>query len=210
MVKRTNAGEAKGMDEASTKEFYRMKRGDVQFTTGGSGIAHSEQNEHGSAEVHFLQIWALPWKKGLPPTYHTSSFSEEEKREGFVTIISPLKAGPRATGQEERSAVPVVEGTIPIHADFLMGASIIAEGGSACWRVGGGGGGGEGVVESMSGRKVYLHVPMRRVGAKVRVGGETVLEEGDGAFVEGVGAGDELWVESIGEAEAEVVVLDSN
>lgn len=201
------AADAAGPSTVSKNDFYRMKRGDVQFTTGGTGIAHSEQNEHASAEVHFLQIWALPWKRGLPPTYHTATFSEEAKRKGFVTIISPLKAGPRATGREEESAVPVVEGTIPIHADFLMGASIIAEGGSASWNVGGGE---KGVVESKSGRKVYLHLPMRRIGAKVRVDGETVLEEGDGAFVEGVDAGDELLVESIGDGEAEVVVLDSN
>lgn len=199
------SNDAKGSGQVSKNDFYRMKRGDVQFTTGGTGIAHSEQNEHASAEVHFLQIWALPWKRGLPPTYHTATFSEEAKRNGFVMIISPLRAGSKATRQEERDAVPVVEGTIPIHADFLMGASIIAKGASAFWKVGG-----EKAVESKSGRRVYLHLPMRRIGAKIRVDGETVLEEGDGAFVEGVNAGDELWVESVGEGEAEVVVLDSN
>jgi quercetin 2,3-dioxygenase len=34
-----------------------LKRGDVQYTTGGTGIAHSEYNNHPSEEVHFLQIW---------------------------------------------------------------------------------------------------------------------------------------------------------
>jgi hypothetical protein len=37
-----------------------------------------------------------------------------------------------------------------------------------------------------------------------------VLEEGDGAFVEGVNVGDVISVESLGETEAEVIVLDSN
>lgn len=202
-------GDAKGPAQVSKDDWYRMKRGDVQFTTGGTGIAHSERNEHPRDEVHFLQIWAQPWKKGLPPTYHTASFPDDAKRDGFVTVISPLKAGPGATRQEEEDAVPVAEGTIPIHADFLMGAGIIAKEGTASWRVGGGGEKGV-VVESKVGRKVYVHLPMRRVGAKVRVEGETVLEEGDGAFVEGVDAGDELRVESVGEAEAEVVMLDSN
>lgn len=204
MVKQ--AQDAKGLGKVSQKIFYCMKRGDVQFTTGGTGIAHSEQNEHKSSEVHFLQIWALPWKRGLPPMYHTSTFSDESKRSGFVTIISPLKAGPKATIQEEKSAEPVVEGTIPVHADFVMGASIIAPGAFASWVVGGE----RKAVESKSGRKVYLHLPMRRIGAKIKVDWETVLEEGDGAFVENVNAGDELQVESIGEGEAEVVVLDSN
>lgn len=190
---------------SNKNEFFRMRRGDVQFTTGGTGIAHSEQNEHLSEEVHFLQIWATPWKRGLPPTYHTETFKEEDKRDRFVTILSPLKAGPEATREEEKAAVPMVEGTIPIHADFLMGAALVGKGARASWRIGG-----EGAVRVRGGRKVYVHLPMRRVGARVRVGGEVELEEGDGAFIRGGDAGDELVVESVGEAEAEVVVLDSN
>jgi hypothetical protein len=50
--------------------------------------------------------------------------------------------------------------------------------------------------------------------SKIRLAGRTdsssVLEEGDAAFVSNVNAGDVLAVESIGEDEAEVVVLDSN
>ena len=204
MVSRKKNGGGSGAP-TSKDDFYRMRRGDVQFTTGGTGIAHSEENEHASQEVHFLQIWALPWRKGLPPTYHTMTFSEEAKRNRFATIISPLKAGLKATSEEEKAAVPVVEGTIPIHADLLMGAAIIDAGKEASWNVGGGD-----KVVSAKQRRLYVHLPMRRVGAKVRLGGEVELGEGDGAFVEGVGAGDELRVESIGEAEAEIVLLDSN
>ena len=139
------------------------------------------------------------------PNYHTMSFREEGKRNRFAVIISPLKAGVKASVEEEKAAVPVVEGTIPVHADLLMGASIIDKGKAATWIVGGGD-----AVEEKKDRKVYVHVPMRRLGAAVKVGGETRLEEGDGAFVEGVDVGDELVVESVGEGEAEVVVLDSN
>ena len=133
------------------------------------------------------------------------SFDEEAKRKGFVTIISPLKAGPRASSEEEKMAVPVVEGTIPVHADLMMGAAIVTKGASAAWKVGGGD-----VVRERVGRKLYLHLPMVGKGAQVRVAGETVLREGDGAFVSGVDAGDEVLVESVGQGEAEVVVLDSN
>ena len=195
----------KDSSTTNKNDFYRMHRGDVQFTTGGTGIAHSEQNEHTNDEVHFLQIWATPWRKGLLPTYHTMSFSEDAKRNGFVTIISPLQAGPKATREEETAAIPMVEGTIPVHADFLMGASIIAKGGSALWKIGG-----NDAVQSKLGRKVYLHLPMRKVGAKIKLAGRTELGEGDGVFVENVNAGDELLVESVGDREAEVVVLDSN
>ncbi|KAL8713705.1 MAG: hypothetical protein Q9220_002231 [cf. Caloplaca sp. 1 TL-2023] len=192
---------------ASAKDqFYRIKRGDLQFTTGGSGISHSEYNEHSSKPVHFLQIWAIPWKTGLTPRYHDLTVSEGAKRAGFVVLISPLKAGRNATPEQEKAAVPTVEGTIPIHADFLMGASIIAENSSATWTIGG-----HGAVASKQDRKVYIHLPMAKGGkAKIRLPDGPILGEGDGAFVTKVNAGDDLVIESVGVDEAEVVVFDSD
>jgi quercetin 2,3-dioxygenase len=200
----------KGVESANKDQFYRMKRGDVQFTTGGTGIAHSEQNEHPSDWVHFLQIWATPWKRGLRPIYHTSTFSEEDKRKGFVNIITPLKAGPKATLEEEKAAVPVLEGTIPVHADLIFSAGIIPQGETFKYTIGG-----DNVVTSKKDRKIYVHLPMTKGGkSKIRLAGRTdssaILEEGDAAFVSNVNAGDVLTVESLGEAEAEVIVLDSN
>jgi len=39
------------------------------------------------------------------PNYHTASYSEEDKRQRFVTIISPLKAGKGASEADEKAAV---------------------------------------------------------------------------------------------------------
>ena len=202
------AGNKKKSGEPQTShDFYRMKRGDVQFTTGGTGIAHSEQNEHDTETVHFLQIWVTPWRKGLPPTYHTQTFAEEEKRKGFVTIVSPLRAGKGATMEEEKAAVPSVEGTIPIHADFLMGAAIVPEGKTFEWKIGG-----DSAVKETQGRKAFVHLPIKSGKSRVRLAGreETVLTEGDGAFISAVNAGDVLSVQSTGEKEAELVVFDSD
>ncbi|KAI4102200.1 MAG: hypothetical protein LQ339_004724 [Xanthoria mediterranea] len=195
------------MGNGATKDqYYRIRRGDIQFTTGGSGIAHSEQNEHDSETVHFLQIWALPWKSGLTPRYHDLTIDEDQKRQGFVTIISPLKAGRQASPAQEKAAIPAVPGTIPIHADMLVGASIIAANSSATWTVGG-----NGAVASKKDRKVYVHLPMTKEGkSKIRLPDTTILAEGDGVFVTGVNAGDGLEIQSVGMAEAEVVVLDSD
>ncbi|KIW80053.1 hypothetical protein Z517_06668 [Fonsecaea pedrosoi CBS 271.37] len=197
----------KGAESQDKDKFFRLHRGDVQFTTGGRGISHSEYNEHNKDWVHFLQIWALPWKRNLPPIYHTSTFSEEDKRKDFVTIITPLKAGPKATLEEEKAAIPTKEGTIPIHADLVFSAGIIPVNNAFNYQVGGGD-----VVTSKSDRKVYIHLPETKGGkAKVRLDGreDAILKEGDGAYVSHVNAGDVLKVESIGDAEAEVVVIDS-
>ncbi|KAL8988137.1 MAG: hypothetical protein Q9169_008604, partial [Polycauliona sp. 2 TL-2023] len=128
-----------GLGGSSKDQYFRIRRGDLQFTTGGSGISHSEENEHDSETVHFLQIWAIPWKSGLTPRYHDITIDEDKKRQGFVTIISPLKAGKQASSAQEKAAIPTVPETIPIHADMLMGASIIAPNSSATWTIGGNG-----------------------------------------------------------------------
>ncbi|KAJ4403870.1 hypothetical protein N0V82_010581 [Gnomoniopsis sp. IMI 355080] len=201
----------KGAEGGQSDKFYRMHRGDVQFTTGGTGIAHSEQNEHKSDTVHFLQIWAIPWKRGLTPRYHTRTFPEEDKRKDFVKILSPLKAGDEATKQEEEAATPTIEGTIPVHADLVMAAGIIAPQQTFEWKVGADARFGPDSTQDTK-RKVFVHLPMTKSGkAKIRLDGrdDAVLEEGDGAFIDAVNAGDKLVVESLGSAEAEVVLLDS-
>jgi len=196
----------KGSEGAEGDDFFRMKRGDVQFTTGGRGIAHSEQNES-EKEVHFLQIWALPWSRGLTPRYHIKTFNEGAKRAAFLPILSPLKGGPSATAEQEKAAEATLPDTIPIHADLVMAAGIIPVDQRFTWTVGGD------AATKTTNRNVYIHVPMTKGGSsKIRLDGreDAVLEEGDGAFVSGVHAGDVLGFESVGEAEAEVVVLDSD
>ncbi|EFX01872.1 pirin domain containing protein [Grosmannia clavigera kw1407] len=220
MVKRGQEAAAGG------DRFFRVRRGDVQFTTGGTGIAHSEFNEHAADPVHFLQIWAVPWKRGLQPTYHNQHFPTEAKQAGggtFVPILSPLAAGPDASAAEEAAAVPVLPGTIPIHADFAMGAALVAPSKTATWTVGLGA---AGVVTKAARRKVFVHLPKTTTntalghaakkpgeGARIRIADRddagAVLDEGDGAFVDQLVAGDQLTVENIGTAEAEVIVLDT-
>jgi redox-sensitive bicupin YhaK (pirin superfamily) len=53
-----------------------MRSGEVQRITAGTGIAHSEYNNSATDEVHFLQIWFVPAKRGLAPNYAQQSFSE--------------------------------------------------------------------------------------------------------------------------------------
>ncbi|KAJ4298630.1 hypothetical protein N0V88_003661 [Collariella sp. IMI 366227] len=198
----TDSTHKKG-DANESELFCKVRRGDIQFTTAGTGVTHSEFN-YGRDPVHFLQIWAIPWKRGLPPRYSWGKYSDDDKRKGFVSLLSPLKGGKDATAEQEKAAEPTIPGTIAIHADFVMAAGIIEPGNKFEWTVGGKG------TEATK-RKVYVHFPMTKGGkARIRLDGrEDVLVEGDGAFVDGVNAGDKLVVESVGDAEAEVVVLDT-
>ncbi len=53
-----------------------IKKNDVQRMTAGTGLQHSEWNS-GEEEVHFFQIWIIPDKKKLAPSYDQKSFSPE-------------------------------------------------------------------------------------------------------------------------------------
>lgn len=46
----------------------------------GTGITHSEYNASQTEPVHFLQIWIVPERHGLPPGYEQKAFPEEARR----------------------------------------------------------------------------------------------------------------------------------
>lgn len=64
-----------------------IRPGDVQRMSAGTGVTHSEYNPSQTDIVHFLQIWILPERKGLKPSYEQKRFSDEEKR-GTLRLIA--------------------------------------------------------------------------------------------------------------------------
>jgi quercetin 2,3-dioxygenase len=63
--------------------------GDGQRMSAGRGIRHSEFNPSKSQPVHLYQIWIMPEKKGLEPSYEQKKFPAEEKQGKFRLIASP-------------------------------------------------------------------------------------------------------------------------
>ena len=64
-----------------------IQPGDVQRMSAGTGVTHSEFNPSGAAPVHFLQIWILPERTGLTPSYEQRRFPAAEKR-GMLRLIA--------------------------------------------------------------------------------------------------------------------------
>ncbi|MGK7875277.1 MAG: pirin family protein [Xenococcaceae cyanobacterium] len=64
-----------------------IQPGEVQRMSAGTGILHSEFNHSKTDPVHFLQIWVLPERKGLPPSYEQHNF-EVAKTSGKLRLIA--------------------------------------------------------------------------------------------------------------------------
>ena len=66
-----------------------IRAGELQRITAGTGVRHSEFNPSDTEWVHFYQIWLVPQRKGLKPSYEQLAVGEEDKRGRFRLVASP-------------------------------------------------------------------------------------------------------------------------
>jgi redox-sensitive bicupin YhaK (pirin superfamily) len=84
------SGELAHKDSTGTASTIRP--GDVQRMSAGTGVRHSEFNPSQQNGVHFLQIWILPDRAGIAPSYEEQRYPAEEKRGRLRLIASPDRA----------------------------------------------------------------------------------------------------------------------
>lgn len=61
--------------------------GEVQRMTAGTGIMHSEYNHSSEKPLRLLQMWVLPNKKGLRPSWEQRKFTKEDALNKFLPVI---------------------------------------------------------------------------------------------------------------------------
>ncbi len=61
---------------------------EVQRMTAGTGIAHSEFNSSETKPVRLLQMWVLPERSGLTPSYEQKQFTTEQRTGALLPIAS--------------------------------------------------------------------------------------------------------------------------
>lgn len=140
-----------------------IRPGDVQMMSAGRGVAHSEFNHSKSEEVHFLQIWIVPDRRGEAPRYQQVHFTDEDKRGQLRLIISPEGA----------------EGSLSVRQDARVYAGLFD--GAEC-----------DALELGNGRHAYVHVARGQVringvvlgegdGARLRSEPRVLVENGNHA-----------------------------
>ncbi|MEL7051890.1 MAG: pirin family protein [Cyanobacteria bacterium J06588_5] len=103
-------GELGHKDSMGTGSVIRP--GDVQRMSAGTGIMHSEMNASKENPVHFLQIWILPEKKGITPSYEQKHFAPETRQDQW-----------RLVGSRDGR-----DGSVTIHQDVSLYAATLSEG----------------------------------------------------------------------------------
>jgi hypothetical protein len=66
----------------------RLKPGQIQLMSAGTGVTHSEFNPNPAAGLHFLQIWIQPRERGLKPSYTEWHPKPDHEQAEQVLVIS--------------------------------------------------------------------------------------------------------------------------
>jgi quercetin 2,3-dioxygenase len=129
-----------------------IRPGDGQRMSAGKGIRHSEKNPSLSDPAHLLQIWILPERPGLEPSYEQKAFPEEEKRgklrliaasggeddsvtirqdaKLYVSLLEPGEEVSHQLGKGRHAWLQVAKGTVDLDGNSLTqgdGAAISNE-----------------------------------------------------------------------------------
>ena len=72
----------------STGTVETLEPGEVQRMTAGTGVRHSEFNPSAKDGLHFLQIWLMPDKEGLVPSYEQKDFPVAGRQNRLQRVAS--------------------------------------------------------------------------------------------------------------------------
>jgi len=150
-------GELSHNDSMENQEV--VKRGEIQFTSAGSGIFHSEYNRNNEHTVHFIQIWVKPYTNNLEPCYHTRYFSDEEKLNKLCLNLSPIDKH--------------IEGTIPINQDIYVYSSHLYND--------------QVVTHTFQEERIgYIHL-IQNGNSSIQLNNDIILNPGDGVYIKNNG-----------------------
>ena len=89
-----------------------IRPGDLQRMSAGTGVVHSEINPSTAEDLHLLQIWIVPERQGVAPSYEQTHFPAEARR-GRLRLVA---------SRDGR------DGSVRLHQDADVHAALLAAG----------------------------------------------------------------------------------
>jgi len=87
--------------DSMSNEWIPLHAGEVQVMSAGKGIQHSEMNNSMKEDLNLFQIWIIPNKANIEPSYGQKVFSELERKNTLQFLVSDIENP--------------IEGTLTIH-----------------------------------------------------------------------------------------------
>ncbi len=160
----------------------RLRPGEVQVMTAGTGIRHSEVNASRTQPVHLLQIWITPDGPGRKPGYAQKAFPGNGAAAQVRRVAGRegLEEGGEVGGSGVDGALRINQDADVLLIDLLLGG--VARHGLR------------------PGRGAWVHVAT----GSAKVNGQALVA-GDGAALEGEAA---VELEGVGAGRSQVLVFD--
>ena len=98
-------GALKHRDSMSNK-WIPVHTGEVQVMSAGTGIQHSEMNNHPNEELNLFQIWIIPNKQNVAPRYDQKKFESKNRLNKLQTLVSCINSP--------------IEGSLAIHQEAII------------------------------------------------------------------------------------------
>jgi len=76
--------------DSITNEWIPIHSGEVQVMSAGTGIQHSEMNNHPSEEINLFQIWIIPNQQEVKPRYDQKRFDASERKNKLQLLVSSI------------------------------------------------------------------------------------------------------------------------
>lgn len=92
-----------------------IRPGDLQRMSAGRGVRHSEFNPSKDQRTRLLQIWLLPQRSGLEPSYEQSHFPLAERTDRLRRVVAPA-------GSDNS------DGAVRIHQDVDLWTGVLGAG----------------------------------------------------------------------------------
>lgn len=107
--------------DSMSNEWIPLHTGEVQVMSAGTGIQHSEMNNHPTEEVNLFQTWIIPSKQNIEPRYAQKKFEASERKNKLQTLVSSIQNP--------------IEGSLTIHQEAKISRIDLYEGSKYLYEV---------------------------------------------------------------------------